>query len=299
MSKQAHLLLPIIHVMFDEQDGAPVAVVFITPDFRITMPEEDYKKYEYIVPDTTPPKPVSRMLTLEEKIQEQANKLRTPIDEPPLAVERAERHEQIQLFEVEVHPLVAEAMSMVAGLELQREDPLAAHGILLNDQAGPDGSDLTDAQWKKLVELIMYPVTKDESRTSKGQSLIRAKSNAYQRIRGLPLALLQRHIQDTPKPLRMQLALYQCARLGSGSKGEGSNWIPNSYAAYIEADEKWEDRERQAIYDHAVDFREPREPRVKDPQLAQAMADENYDFQSDIMTLEQQFSLSNTITPKG
>jgi len=298
-----------MHVeFFDQGDGAdrPIAVVFVTPDFRIQMDADDYQRYEYFLPTETLPPSGGRKLTIEERIAEVSNRLRDPIDQPP-ARELPKREPDVRMIMTpeeeaitggdELHPMVAETMSMIDGLDLQRADPLKAAGILINDEAGPDGSSLTDDQWAKLIELLMFPITEAEAQTTRGKSLITAKQNAWIRIRGLPLAVLVRHQGNTPRQLRMQIAMFQCSKLGVGPKGEGGDWIPNSYAAYVEGDDEWASKEEQAIYGHHVSVRDPRPPRVKEPALAAAMSREGFG-KSDLMSLERQFNLSSSIVPQ-
>jgi hypothetical protein len=291
------LVFPILAV---EHIGDTV-IAFITPDFYLKLTKEQFEAYEAFEKDK-----VIAELTMEEIIAKRQAELRgvdaeqirsvaekhgvhgvfpRPTPEVDRAVEPVPTPEELR--QGEDHPAVAAVRDAVGNLDLNAVDPVREAGVLINEEAGPDGQSYNTMQWESMMQLIETPITRDQAQTKQGEQLLRAKRVVFKRVSGLPLYLLMRHMMITPPNIRQAIALAQSKQMGHGEHGEGANFIPSAYQAYVEGDPDWATKEA-AAYAHVAPVVDPRPPQIKNPQLERAVAEASYGSTS-IMSLSDQF----------
>lgn len=115
------------------------------------------------------------------------------------------------------------------GLQTRKVDPLRAI-LRINDDAGPDGSELTLNDARSLAELC-YSTKVDKS----------VNQAAFARLAGLPMSRLVKIRPGIPRELAMHIARVRCANLGASPQGVGANYIPPSWTSFIEGDPKYAD----------------------------------------------------------
>ena len=289
------LKFPIIHVIEDEE----ATVVFVTADLHFKLSQEDYQRYVVTQPDPQAVHPKRR--TLEDRIAEASAMLRSEdpnnqdnliIEPVPLPSEIPEVSTPDPVLGREYGPIVDGEYDEPDSLQTARtllkdmdfDKPEVESPVRVNDEALPS---LSIQQWRAIIGLIVTPITKEKAKSKSGRKLLRAKRMAFKRIAGMPLIQLWKFIDDTPKEIRASIVMYQCGKMGHGPRGEGSSHIPTPYAAYLEADRSWQDKE-VAMYDGIATVRDPRPPQIKEPRLARAMEEEGYQGDVDLVSLESQ-----------
>jgi hypothetical protein len=109
--------------------------------------------------------------------------------------------------------------------------------VLVNDEAGPDGSQLTTEEVKGLVS-ICY---------GKGDSQYRQA--AFDKLCGLPLVKLYRARPHLPSDLAMHIARVRCSALGASQAGVGSGYMPADWAMFVSGKEESAEMMRAAGQD--------------------------------------------------
>lgn len=226
-------------------------LVFIDADRYLTIPRDvyDIAYREEGSPAPTPHKTKTR----EEKVAEIKTRLSSKNTN---SIPAAEHHEPTTVAILsdrekalgEFHPAVEEVQRVIGQLDLRepKDSPRLA-GILINDEAGPDGQTFTSAQWRSMCDLIMAPMEKGSEHTPSGQHLLSAKRVIFNRMKGLPLYQLMKHVTYTPDVIRHNIVMAQVTMMGHGEHGEGTNFIPSAFSAFISGDTDFAEKEAQAM----------------------------------------------------
>lgn len=163
-------------------------------------------------------------------------------------------------------------------LRVEKENPLRSI-LRVNDDAGPDGTELTPMEAK-----VLTLVVSDERQP---QGLRRA---AYEKLAYLPLAKLSKLRPALTPELALRIATERCAALGAGPNNEGAGWIPPEWGSFVDGN----DREQQQLLVRLQvvnrDAPPPKEdPVLDDPGFNAALADLMASKMRDIVSLETAF----------
>jgi len=303
--KTTHLLLPIMHVAYFDDDlddsGNPFAHVFITADWRIKMTTEEWERYQYDPKKDEPETPREVRLTIEERLrmisqslhnseepdpvdqyerymqagnqslnekegQRQVDNLLPPqpvvgVDDRGVVVVMTEDEKEQQAKNRDFDLQMRDLEDTIGGLDLSTDpaEKMRIAGVLIGDDAGPDGQDLAPENWTKACQFIMRPLPKGLSDGEKHRIMV-GKNAMFNRISGAPFYKLLNLMEITPKPIRTRIAALNVSKLG-----ENSNFIPGTWAGYIQGDTESDMKMVQA-FGSAVAWKDPRPPQVQFPE---------------------------------
>lgn len=229
------LIIPIIHI--NEFDVNEILVFFRLPHDckvrHISMTPEEYERY---VVKYMGVKPAPCELTRDERRQQIIDSITddSKVNDDPvflgtlpqwkdetrgvaaiLPPETPDNMEEQDRINTEVSRL---------GLQPARVDYLKSI-MKINEEAGPDGSDITLKDAASLVDLCFSDkVARD------------IQQQAFQKLSGLPMAKLLAIRKAMPRELAMHIAVLRVEGLGNDSHSIGRGYMPPSWSAFIEGD---------------------------------------------------------------
>lgn len=133
--------------------------------------------------------------------ERRTDEVRTPLDPDPVATKPT--------------PPLVETMNL-------QPAPLAAV-FKINNDAGPDGSDMKPEEVYRLVQVEAAPGVAKHLR-----------QEAFRRLVGVPFIKLMQYRPLMSKDLALRIAYQRTAALGNGNMGIGSGYMPGDWGAFIE-----------------------------------------------------------------
>tara|TARA_R110002110_G_scaffold40266_2_gene128913 strand:+ start:15937 stop:16881 length:945 start_codon:yes stop_codon:yes gene_type:complete len=110
-------------------------------------------------------------------------------------------------------------------------DSIISQVVKVNNEAGPDPYNPTSAQVDEMVKFIINEHT--NASDSQRPLIERRKQQTFKIFCGMTVVNLVKVKHLMPKELRASISQVKMRGLGQGNFGEGSNWVPESFAAFI------------------------------------------------------------------
>ncbi|MBM63666.1 MAG: hypothetical protein CL484_12040 [Acidobacteria bacterium] len=110
-------------------------------------------------------------------------------------------------------------------------DSVISQVVKVNNEAGPDPYNPSATQVDEMVKFLID----EHAGASDGQraTIERRKQQTFRIFCGMTVVNLVKVKHLMPKELRASISQVKMRGLGQGNFGEGSNWVPESFAAFI------------------------------------------------------------------